>query len=200
MENQQAIAVLERLKTVLRLDSDRELSERLGLAYHAFNKRKLRGSLPRDEIDTLIEVHGLNPAWVYSGQDPIYVGGDAQAQREQDLQELVAQMNAMSLHNETKRIMQPLLKSLVWGNSVSVEKWFEDIGGLTANERLIISAYRNGGPEVRSAFDLIATQGARKKPVVQQTFHGSVGQVIDGNQTIHGHQTIGVPPSKKIKP
>ena len=77
MENTHVVAVFERLKKALRITSDAELAEQLGLSYAAFNKRKIRGSLPEEEVETLIEREGISRAWVMTESGPMYEGGRA---------------------------------------------------------------------------------------------------------------------------
>jgi len=182
MENPKTTAIFERLKKALKVETDGDLAARLGLSYQAFNKRKVRGSLPREEVETLIDELGLNPAWVYSGEDPMYEGGEAQQKREQDYRDLVAQMTAMSLHNETRRAVEPLIKGLVWGDSSSVERWLEDVGGLSSEERVIVAAYRAGDADVQNAMTLIAQRGpVPKQSGAKMKFHAPVTQAVGGD-------------------
>jgi hypothetical protein len=83
------------------------------------------------------------------------------------------------------------LKGVVWGDAVSVERWLEDIGKITASERVILNAYRAGSAEVKTAMELIAKTGVADQPRVRtQTFNGEVGQVIHGGQTVAGALNI----------
>jgi hypothetical protein len=196
MENPRVIEVFDRLRQALKLASDKDLAEALGLAYQAFSKRKLRGSMPQEEVETVIEQRGLNAAWVYTGEGPMFEGGEAQARREQEWHELKEQLRAMSLHNQTRSAIEPLVKGIVWGDAPAIERWVEEIGGLSQEERQIVAAYRTGGAEVQAALALIARTGAAPTKVTQ-TFHGKVGQVLEGSQTFHGDVTIGINSSRK---
>lgn len=177
------------------------LAEALGFKPAAFSNRKRRGALPMEEIDELIAQKQINRQWVFSGDGPMYEGGDTQQRCEQDYRELIAQMEAMSLHNETKRLVKPLLKGVVWGDATSVEQWIQELGNITADERLVLHAYRAGGPEVKAAIDLIARQGvAHNKPGrMTQIIHGKIGQFVDGDMTIQGNLSLNMSGPKKDK-
>lgn len=71
--------VLARLKLALGCSDDATVATRLGLSKTAFNNRKLRGSLPTDEIDTLIESEGLSAAFIYQGTGAVHMDSDAQS-------------------------------------------------------------------------------------------------------------------------
>lgn len=193
MDNTDVTVIFERLKKALHLDSDVELASSLGFAYQAFSKRKLRGSLPREEIETLIHERGLNSSWVFSGDGPMFEGGEADAKREQDWHDLLQQIEAMTLHNETRGFVEPIVRGVVWGDSDKVERHLKEATGLTPQERAILRAYRAGDPGVKAALELIAKTGQAPSPSKStMTFHGSVGHVIDGDMAVHGPMTLNV--------
>lgn len=200
MENTHVVAVFERLKKALRITSDAELAEQLGLSYAAFNKRKIRGSLPEEEVDTLIEREGISRAWVMDESGPMYEGGELDEKRVREFQELVDQMQAMALHSATRRIVEPIIKGVVWGDATSVESVVESIADVSTNERAVLEAYRSGGAEVRSAMELLAgVRGASSAHRVKQTFHGSVGQVVSGDMHTSAPVNIKVAASSPTK-
>lgn len=199
MENTHVVAVFERLKKALRITSDAELAEQLGLSYAAFNKRKIRGSLPEEEVDTLIEREGISRAWVMAENGPMYEGGELDERRIREFQELVSQMEAMALHSATRKIVEPIIRGVVWGDAPRVESVVESISDVSSRERAVLEAYRTGGKDVRSAMELLAgMRTATANTRVKQTFNGSVGQVVDGdlNTSASVNIKVAAPPTK----
>jgi hypothetical protein len=188
MENPRVIEVFERLKQALKITSDKELSDALGLAYQAFSKRKLRGSMPQEEVETVIEQHGLNASWIYTGEGPMFEGGEAQERREQEWHELKEQLLSMSLHNQTRSTIEPLVKGIVWGDSSAVERWVDTISGLSQDERQIIAAYREGKQDVKTALMLIAQTGTTGGDRTTMNFNANVGQAIKGD--VHAQSLV----------
>lgn len=190
MENTNvALPVLERLKLALRLVTDTQLAEALGLSVQALNKRKLRGSLPTDEIDTLVERHGLSSAWVYGNHGPMFEGGEAEAARVADYRELVGQLDAMRLHNATRDAVEKLLRGVVWGDPAAIEKVIEQLTAMNVKERDLLDNYRNADPDMRAAIERVM-QGMPAAKAIKQTFHGEVGQLVNGNISIPGGMKI----------
>jgi hypothetical protein len=199
MENPKATEVFERLKEALKLPSDVELAQALGLAYQAFSKRKLRNSLPREEVETLVEQHQLCHEWVFAGTGPMYEGGEAQEKRVRDFDDLVAQIHAMSLHNQVSSVVETLVRGVVWGDKAKVQKVVRDLSKLSPDEQQLVAAYRLANESVRSAIDLILA-GGKSQAAITQTFHGSVGQTVAGDahgQTFHLHDNKAVYEVKK---
>jgi Bacteriophage CI repressor helix-turn-helix domain len=182
MENPKATEVFERLKEALKLPSDVELAQALGLGYQAFSKRKLRNSLPREEVETLIEQNHLCTEWVYAGTGPMYEGGEAQEKRLRDFDDLVTQIHAMSLHNQVTEVVETLIRGVVWGDKAQVQKVVRDLSKLTPEEQQLVSAYRNADESVKAALELII-RGGRPRNAATQTFNGAVGQVVGGDVT-----------------
>jgi hypothetical protein len=196
MENTHVVAVFERLKKALHITSDAELADQLGLSYAAFNKRKIRGSLPEIEVETLIEREGISRLWVMSEEGPMYEGGELDEKRTRDFHELIEQIEAMALHSATRKIVEPIIKGVVWGDAHRVESVVESIADVSTRERAVLEAYRLGGHELRSAMELLAgIKTAKSSPRVKQTFHGSVGQVVDGDLHTSGAVNINMPAS-----
>jgi hypothetical protein len=71
--------VADRLKRSLNLVTDSDLGEALGFAAAAWNKRKMRGSLPAKEISELIEREGLNEEYIWKGVGPVHIAIDGEA-------------------------------------------------------------------------------------------------------------------------
>lgn len=185
MENANvALPVLERLKQALRLDTDTQLAEALGLSVQALNKRKLRGSLPTEEIDTLIETHGLSAAWVYSGNGPMFEGGAAEAQRVEEFRELIDQVQAMTLHRNTRDAVERVLRGVVWGDPAVLESVIQQLSALDVTERDLLERYRYADPELKGAIQrlLLGASPAKRAPI-RQVFHGDVGQSVSGDVT-----------------
>lgn len=185
-----ATEVLQRLKQALQLDTDTQLAGELGLSTQALNKRKLRGSLPTEEIDTVIETHGLSAAWVYSGKGPMFEGGQAEAARIEEFRELVDQLRAMKLRDNTRDAVERVLRGVVWGDPVAVEAVIEQLSALNVTERDLVARYRHADAELKGAIERLLLG---KSPVTErsfkQTFHGEVSQVISG-ETIQGGISI----------
>lgn len=178
--------VCQRLMAALNLSTETALAEELGFKPAAFSNRKKRGSLPNEEIDDLIQDRGLSHAWVYRGEMPMFAAGPKQDQLEQEFSEVMEQIKSMTLHNEMLLMLQPLIRGIVWRDKTAIESWVEDLGKLSASERQIIAAFRNGGPNVQAAMQLIAGASVGTKPGLQQTFKGDVGQVVQGSQAVNG--------------
>lgn len=191
MENANvALPILERLKQALRLDTDTQLAEALGLSVQAFNKRKLRGSLPTDEIDTLVETHGLSATWVYSGQGPIYEGGETEAQRVEEFRELIDHVQAMRLHQNTRDAVERVLRGVVWGDPSAVEAVIEQLTALDVTERDMLQRYRYADPELKAAIERLLLGVSAKESAARQVFHGNVGQTVSGNATFQDAVSI----------
>ena len=71
--------VIDRLKLVLDISSDRELAPALGIGYSTLTMRKTRNSLPKKAIDALIEREQLNPEFIYYGTGSVHVPLDGEA-------------------------------------------------------------------------------------------------------------------------
>lgn len=177
MENANvALPILERLKQALRMDTDTQLAEALGLSVQALNKRKMRGSLPTDEIDTLVNERGLAAAWVYSGIGPMYEGGEAEARRMAEMQELSEQLAAMQLRISTRTAVEQLLRSVARGDARSLEAVVEQMSGMSDDERDVLLRYRTADPDLRRAID-------RLLPLVSRhTLHETAREVVYGQQ------------------
>lgn len=190
MENTNvALPVLERLKQALRLDTDTQLAEALGLSVQALNKRKLRGSLPTDEIDTVIEEHGLAAAWVYSNSGPMYEGGEAETRRMNEMRELMDQLKAMQIRTSTRVAIEQLLRSVARGDSTSLEAVVEQISGMNDEERDVLLRYRTADPDLRRAIDrllpLVGQHTVHERGAVYgQQFHGPVGKAAGRDMII----------------
>jgi hypothetical protein len=189
-------AVCQRLMLATGAATESALAEALGFKPAAFSNRKKRAALPVEEIDELIRVRGLRAAWVYKGQLPMFEAGDKADQLEKEFREVVDQIRSSALHNDTVETLKPLIKGIVWRDQGVIEGWIATVGKLDQVERQIIAAYRTGGPEVQAAMVLIARSGTVPTKVTQ-TFHGKVGQVLEGSQTFHGDVTIGINSSRK---
>jgi hypothetical protein len=70
MKPQSFQQVIDRLLAVLRLSTEKDLAKALGMKATAFSGRKVRGALPKDQIDRLLRRHKLSPAYVYEGTGP----------------------------------------------------------------------------------------------------------------------------------
>lgn len=73
------LEVTERLKLALDISSEVLLAERLELKYSAWSMRKSRNTLPKAQIDALIEREQLNPEFIYHGTGPVHVPVDGVA-------------------------------------------------------------------------------------------------------------------------
>lgn len=67
------VEVIDRLKLVLEISSDRELAPMLEIGYSTFTMRKTRNSLPIEQIDALIKKQQLNPEFIYHGTGSVHV-------------------------------------------------------------------------------------------------------------------------------
>ena len=65
-------SVIERLKDLLSLGSDKELSEILKMTPAAFNNRKRSGSLPYKQIIDVGNKQNVNLNWLLTGEGPVY--------------------------------------------------------------------------------------------------------------------------------
>lgn len=75
-KTQGVIEVLERLKVALNLPDEASLAPLLGMSRTALNNRKVRGSMPAENIDALVEREGLNPEFIYNGTGNVMVEDD----------------------------------------------------------------------------------------------------------------------------
>lgn len=73
------LEVLQRLKMALDCSDDVQVAARLGISKTAFNNRKLRGSLPVEAIDALIQDEGLNPEFIYQGIGSVHLDIDGES-------------------------------------------------------------------------------------------------------------------------
>lgn len=64
--------VVDRLKRVLKIDSDQALASELGMTQSAWSNRKTRGSLPTKHIDALIARYGLGRDFIYEEKGPTH--------------------------------------------------------------------------------------------------------------------------------
>jgi hypothetical protein len=171
------------------------LADALGFKPAAFSNRKKRGALPREEVDALIASRRINANWVYTGIGPMFDDSDLDEKRLKDYQDLVAQMQAMSMSQAAKQVVAPIIKGVVWGDAAGVETVLEELSELSSAERALLLAYRNSPLEVRSAIEVVAGLSAPRKQgrSVTQVMHGPVGQVIEGGFKAEGPFTIQMP-------
>jgi hypothetical protein len=174
-------AVCQRLMQATGASTEAALAEALGFKPAAFSNRKKRAALPVEEIDELVRQHGLSKDWVYSGKLPMFDAGEKADQLEREFREVIEQIRASALHNDTIETLRPLIKGIVWRDKDVIEGWVENIGKLSPQERKIIAAYRNGGPEVQAAITLIAKAGAVPGPRTTMNFNAGVGQAVTGD-------------------
>jgi hypothetical protein len=187
VENHQLFGeVCERLMKATGTSTEAALADELGFKPAAFSNRKKRGALPREEIDALIAAHRINPAWAYSGDGPMFEGGDLDDKRLNDYQELVAQMQAMSISMAAKNVVEPIIKGLVWGDAQGVESALDSLSEMSAKERALVQAYRQSPPDIKAAIEVVSglNASARQSRSVKQVIHGKVGQMITGDATI----------------
>lgn len=186
---------------MLAIDAPTEavLAEALGFKPAAFSNRKKRSALPTEEIDELIRQHGLRHEWVYAGDLPMFTAGEKADLLEQEFREVIDQIRASALHNATLETIRPLIKGIVWRDRDVIEEWIKDVSHLNQDERFIVSAYRRGDPDLKAALLLLAQSGSSKTSRVTQSFHGDVGQVIQGSQKFEGGLSIRLGKSKNKK-
>lgn len=70
-------AVAERLRGLLSVKTDAELAEVLGMKPNAYANRKKSGSIPYDEIVTVMNVRGVSLDAVFRPEDSQYVSSDS---------------------------------------------------------------------------------------------------------------------------
>lgn len=68
--------VVDRLKLILGCQTETAVGERLGFTQSTWASRKMRGSLPRKEIDALIKAEQLNPEFIYKGIGDVHITFD----------------------------------------------------------------------------------------------------------------------------
>lgn len=181
--------ICERLMLATGASSMGALADCLGFKPAAFSNRRKRGSLPREEIDQLIEERGLSPAWVYTGRGAMYAGDASREHLEKELKEVVDQMSAISLHNTTIETLKPLLRGIVWKDADSIEAWLESVASTSDKERRLLSVYRSGGQEIRGVIDTLVNQAIhgvrpvkiKEPPRAKFSIKGSVGQIVHGD-------------------
>lgn len=74
MANSNFQEVTKRLLLALAMDKETDLGQRLGFKQSTWAQRKLRGSLPTEQIDALIAQEAINPEYVYNGTGSVYEG------------------------------------------------------------------------------------------------------------------------------
>lgn len=74
MTNPNFQKVTDRLLLAVGIVKETELGEQLGLTQSAWSKRKMRDSLPTEQIDALIAQEGINPEYIYNGTGSVYEG------------------------------------------------------------------------------------------------------------------------------
>lgn len=187
-------AICDRLMLATGTKSLGALADCLGFKPAAFSNRRKRGALPREEIDALIEERGLSPAWVYTGRGAMFAGDASREHLEKELNEVVDQISAISLHNTTVETLKPLLRGIVWKDADSIEAWLESVASTSDKERRLLSVYRSGGPEIRSVIDTLVNQALhgskpvkiKEQPKAKFSIKGSVGQLVHGDVENHG--------------
>lgn len=70
-------AVIERIKSALKLKNDKELAQKLGLKPNTYYNRKTARSLPLEEIIRLASEHELSVDWVFFGIGNASITGEA---------------------------------------------------------------------------------------------------------------------------
>lgn len=68
--------VVERLKVALDVATEKDIAERLGFAQSAWATRKMRGSVPKVEINNLLKSEGINPEFIYNGTGNVHAIDD----------------------------------------------------------------------------------------------------------------------------
>lgn len=164
--------ICHRLRLALELKSDTELAAKLGLSPQALYNRRKRNAVPAMELDYLIEKTGLNPAWVYGGEQPVF-SERALQQRQAELRDALSEIEAMSRFIESRA-------------SAPREKR-ELLRTRDADEVRLLKAWRDGGEEVRAA--LRALLDGKPLPA-RVTIHGDVGQQVHGDQHVNSPMTI----------
>jgi transcriptional regulator with XRE-family HTH domain len=123
------LLVFSRLKQALRLTSDVDLASALAMSKAAFDKRKLRGSLPKQAIDNLIVERGLSPDYIYDGAGSVFVEDEHGHTWEQGFnQRLAAELGADArawLARETHE--EKTLKAVKAGNQTPSIKLLRDM-------------------------------------------------------------------------
>uniref|UniRef100_UPI001A9E9668 hypothetical protein n=1 Tax=Pseudomonas sp. 69_B TaxID=2813563 RepID=UPI001A9E9668 len=118
---------------------------------------------------------GLNPAWVYSGEQPVF-GERALEQRQAELRDTLSEIDAMSRFIEARAAAAPREKRVVMRTR-------DD------DEVRLLRAWREGGEAVRAA--LRALLDGKPLPA-HLTIHGDVGQQVHGDQSVQGPLKIKV--------
>lgn len=72
MTNPNFQEVVNRLVSALGITNETALGEALGFTQSAWSKRKMRDSLPRAQIDSLIATQGLSHEYIYTGEGAVY--------------------------------------------------------------------------------------------------------------------------------
>ena len=65
-------AIIQRIKKVLNVKSDKDVAISMGLNPNSFFNRKKRGSIPMTEIVNFGNTHNVNLEWLINGEGPIY--------------------------------------------------------------------------------------------------------------------------------
>lgn len=71
-------AVVDRLRLVLDCPTETAVGAKLGFTQSTWATRKMRGSIPRKEIDALIQREHLNAEFIYNGTGDVYLPEDGE--------------------------------------------------------------------------------------------------------------------------
>lgn len=175
--------VCDRLKLVLDLSSDVQLSAKLGLKQSAWARRKERNSLPTDAIDALIESEQFNPEFIYHGTGPVHVPveGAAWGPRFQTALAAALEQEEGWLVREgyQKKTLKsiaagkaplspddvwPLIRDLRKVSKIDLNAFFADEPGsaLSGEEAALVDAYRNASKEGKSFIQQAAAMAGKK--------------------------------------
>jgi hypothetical protein len=167
-KNTGVLPIFERLKSSMQLRSDAELAASLGLSKTAFNNRKLRNSLPKTEIDSLMIRKGLNPDFIYDGVGSVFEEDQNGHTWEQGFQSRIASVlsayavdllkregykarELKAVINDNERRPLPLLRDLRRNLNVDLN-WLisgEIIETPSIVEEALLKLYRQASAEVQ---------------------------------------------------
>ncbi len=163
MENPDVGKVIERLLSACRFANEQELGLALGFKQAAFALRKKRNSLPKQEIDNLIEKHGLNPQWVYEGRGAMYLakgfGERVKAQAEFD-----EGLEKFRLNARQHRYMRGLLMAYWEADEGLLKERLDASEQLSAEEQLLVSRLRHAPAQLSQAVHLLGEYCAELAP------------------------------------
>ncbi|MCP5016073.1 MAG: bacteriophage CI repressor [Ketobacter sp.] len=136
---------LLRLKTVLRVTSDKEVAALLGMSKAAFSDRKKRGAFPVDKVKALATDRPdlkINVQYIVSGGNP----------------ELARRLSAMRAASDVAQKVQEVDVRYEIQEAV-----FEElVGALSPPEQKLIGWYRSADDKGRRAIEATAKALARK--------------------------------------